>query len=81
MYAIRSYYVDSTIGDLLEDENAMKYVDDLLKNNPIFQEPVEEEGAASKSAITLEMKKAMFQDMPIRGALSFGDGSVSAEDP
>ncbi len=74
------YTLDSTIGDLLEDEKAMKYVDGLLKNSPIFQEPEEEEGAASKSAISLEMKKAMFQDMPIRGALSFGDGTVSVKE-
>ncbi len=74
-----TYTLDTTIGDLMEDEYAKQYIGELMKGSLFasgdMETESEEEGALSK-----EMMLAMIKYMPIRGTLSFGDGSVSRED-
>ena len=74
-----TYTMDSTIGDLMEDENAKQYIGELMKGSLFasgdLEQETEEEGALSK-----EMMLAMIKYLPIRGTLSFGDGSVSRDD-
>jgi beta-glucosidase len=73
------YTMDSTIGDLMEDPFASQYIGELMKGSFFasgdMEESLEEEGAISK-----EMMMAMMKYMPIRGAISFGNGTVRRED-
>jgi beta-glucosidase len=71
--------MDSTIGDLMEDPFASQYIGELMKGSLFssgdMEESLEEEGAISK-----EMMMAMMKYMPIRGTISFGNGTVRRED-
>lgn len=73
------YTMDSTIGDLMEDEHSKQYIGELMKGSLFASEDLvqdnEEEGALSK-----EMMLAMIKYLPIRGTISFGNGTVSRED-
>jgi beta-glucosidase len=77
------YTMDSTIGDLMDDPDASKYVNELLKGSVFFsteEKDTHSENSAASEAISKEMMMAMMKYMPIRGSLSFGNGSVSRED-
>jgi beta-glucosidase len=77
------YTMDSTIGDLMDDPVASKYVDELLKGSVFFsteENDTESDNSAASEAISQEMMMAMMKFMPIRGSISFGNGSVSRED-
>jgi beta-glucosidase len=75
--------MDSTIGDLMDDPDASKYVNELLKGSVFFsteEKDTHSENSAASEAISKEMMMAMMKYMPIRGSISFGNGSVSRED-
>ena len=72
------YTLDTTCGDLMQDEEAWKLVMpymqlDMLQIN-------EDEQAAAAEAITREMNEAMLRYMPLRGMLSFGGGKCTMQD-
>jgi beta-glucosidase len=73
------YTLDTTIGDLMEDEKAKQYIGELMKGSFFAGGDVEVE-AEGDGAISKEMIMAMIKYLPIRGTLSFGNGSVSRED-
>jgi beta-glucosidase len=73
------YTLDSTIGDLMEDENAKQYIGEIMKGSLFAAGDMEAE-AEGEGAISKEMMLAMMKYMPIRGTISFGNGSVSRED-
>lgn len=74
-----TYTLDSTIGDIMDEPQAKQYVEELMKGSILFHEEPKEESAASE-AISQEMMMAMMKYMPLRGAISFGNGAVTPED-
>ncbi|QHQ63232.1 glycosyl hydrolase [Anaerocolumna sedimenticola] len=74
------YTLDSTIGDIMEDPKAKQYINELMKGSVLFSARSEEDNSAASKAISQEMMMAMMKFMPIRGMISFGNGSVSMED-
>jgi len=73
------YTMDSTIGDIMEDPYANQYIGELMKGSIFGQDDIEE-SSDSEGAISKEMMMAMVKYMPIRGTISFGNGTVSKED-
>lgn len=74
----RFYTLDSTVGDLMEDPIARQQIEQLMKNNVIFDAAKEEDaGSTESAALSPEMMAAMMQYMPVRGAVSFGGGNYS----
>ena len=74
----RSYTLDSTVGDLMEDPIARQQIEQLMQNNVIFDAAKEEDaGSTESAALSPEMMAAMMQYMPVRGAVSFGGGNYS----
>ena len=74
------YTLDTTIGDIMEDPKAKQYINELMKGSVLFSAGSEEDNSAASKAISQEMMMAMMKFMPIRGMISFGNGSVSMED-
>ncbi|WMJ87075.1 glycoside hydrolase family 3 C-terminal domain-containing protein [Anaerocolumna sp. MB42-C2] len=74
------YTTDTTIGDLMEDPKAKKYIDDLMKGSVLFSAEPEESNSSASEALSQDMLMAMMKYLPIRGVISFGDGSVTMED-
>jgi beta-glucosidase len=76
------YSMDSTLGDLMEDPYAAQFVNEFLKGSVFFspEQAEEEQKSAGDETITKEMMMAMLKYMPIRGSISFGNGSQSRED-
>ncbi|MBB2182445.1 glycoside hydrolase family 3 C-terminal domain-containing protein [Lachnospiraceae bacterium MD1] len=74
-----TYTMNTTIGDIMEDEYAKQYIGELMKGSMLTlgdtEQDSEEEGAVSK-----EMTMAMIKYSPIRGILSFGTGEISIEE-
>jgi beta-glucosidase len=73
------YTMDSTIGDLMEDPYASQYIGELMKGS-FFASGDMEDSAEEEGAISKEMMMAMMKYMPIRGTISFGNGTVRRED-
>jgi beta-glucosidase len=73
------YTMDSTIGDIMEDPFAKQYIGELMKGSFFASEDLEQ-AAEEEGAISKEMMLAMMKYMPIRGTISFGNGTVSRED-
>ena len=73
------YTMDSTIGDIMEDPYTNQYIGELMKGSIFGQDDIEE-SSDSEGAISKEMMMAMVKYMPIRGTISFGNGTVSKED-
>lgn len=74
------YTLDSTVGDMMEDTYAKQYLNKLMKGNPFMEGSLSESDGGSESAISQEMRMAMLKYMPVRGTISFGDGSTTIED-
>lgn len=72
------YTLDSIIDDVMQDHHAKRFLEQLIKDNILFQSAPE--GSAASEAITEEMVAAMFKYMPLRGAVSFSKGKISIED-
>lgn len=71
------YTTDTTMGDVKKDPRAWEIAKTLEKKD-IFGSG--EENSAANEAITAEMNEAMERYMPLRGPVSFGDGSVTMAD-
>ena len=71
------YTTDTTMGDVKKDPRAWE-IAKVLEKKDLFGSG-DEESAASE-AITGEMNEAMMRYMPLRGPVSFGDGSVTMAD-
>lgn len=77
----KSYTLDSTLGDILEDSEAMEVLGSIINSYMDQQISASETGnEASKEAISMDMIKAMIQYMPLRGLLSFAAGKFTRED-
>lgn len=77
----KSYTLDSTLGDILEDPEAMEVLGSIINSYMDQQISTSETGnEASKEAISMDMIKAMIQYMPLRGLLSFTAGKFTRED-
>lgn len=70
------YSMDTTIGDMADDPKAKCYIDSLLKDNVLFTVESEKENSTAFDAMMI----AMMKYMPIRGLMSFGNGSISVKD-
>lgn len=74
-----TYTLDSTLGDILEDPDAMKVLGSLV--NVYTQSQQTQEGSdAAREAITADMTNAMIRFMPLRGLLSFAGDLFSREE-
>jgi beta-glucosidase len=73
------YTMDSTIGDLMEDPYTNQYIGELMKGSLFALEDMVQ-SSDKEGAISKEMMLAMVKYMPIRGTVSFGNGTVSRED-
>lgn len=71
------YTLNTTLGDIMENPKAAEYVKELMKGS--FLEEKKEESSVAAEAISEEMTMAMMKYMPIRGALSFGNGKLTYE--
>lgn len=79
---VRSYHLNSTLGDIMGDEEAMAHIGPYLKEiESVFGGDGEEEGYVEKneSAITDEMKMAMIRDLPVRNLTAFSGGQVTTD--
>lgn len=70
------YHLDSTLGDIKKDPKAKAVIEELMKRLNSVDGGEEEENSAASEAITAEMQEAMQRYMPIRGILSFNNGTV-----
>ncbi|MBQ8591234.1 MAG: glycoside hydrolase family 3 C-terminal domain-containing protein [Lachnospiraceae bacterium] len=75
------YTLNSLVGDILEDEHAKVYFENIFQQyNEMKAAEAEAAGtSAGAEAITEDMEAAMFQNMPLRGFISFSDGKVTRE--
>ncbi len=71
------YTTDTTMGDVRKDPKAWEIAKTLVTKD-LFGSG--EEGSAASEAISNEMNEAMSRDMPLRGPVSFGGGTVSMGD-
>lgn len=72
-----SFTPNSTFGDLLEIEGAAEIIAPLLAALGSLNSS--SGGDDEEGAISSKMLEAMLRDMPLRGAISFGDGSMNHE--
>ena len=70
------YHLDSTLGDIKKDPKAKAVIEELMKRLNSVDGGEEEENSVASEAITAEMQEAMQRYMPIRGILSFNNGTV-----
>lgn len=74
----KTYTLDTTVGDIMDNPKAAQKVQDLLK---IMSKVLG--GGSSEveaEAISEEMVAAMMKYMPLRGIISFGNGQISREE-
>ena len=74
----RHYTMDSIFMDIMADPKAAPVMREFMRRNKgIFGHQEQENGSDSaKEAITADMKTAMINYMPLRGAFSFGNASA-----
>ena len=76
----KHYTMDTIFMDLMADPEAMEVMQPMMGAIQRALTPGSEDvSAAAAEAITEEMNLAMMKYMPLRGALSFGGGSVTRE--
>ena len=82
MKKIKKIYDDnSTVGDLFSHKETAAIIKPLMdryEQHDIME--TTDEAAAANEAITEEMNAAMYQNMPLRQILSFGNGVSSHEE-
>ena len=71
------YTTDTTMGDVKKDPRAWEIAKELVKNDLFGSGDAD---SAANEAISNEMNEAMMRYMPLRGPVSFGDGSVTMAD-
>ena len=76
----KHYTMDTIFMDLMADPEAMEVMQPMMGAIQQALTPGSEDvSAAAAEAITEEMNLAMMKYMPLRGALSFGGGSITRE--
>ena len=76
----KHYTMDTIFMDLMADPEAMEVMQPMMGAIQRALTPGSEDvSAAAAEAITEEMNLAMMKYMPLRGALSFGGGSITRE--
>ena len=76
----KHYTMDTIFMDLMADPEAMEVMQPMMGAIQRALSPgSEDKSAAAAEAITEEMNLAMMKYMPLRGALSFGGGSITRE--
>ena len=70
------YSMDSIIMDIMADPKAAAVLKPLMDAIKSTLHPQHDGDAAAREAISDDMTMAMLQYMPLRGALSFGGGSI-----
>ena len=76
----KHYTMDTIFMDLMADPEAMEVMQPMMGAIQRALTPgSEDKSAAAAEAITEEMNLAMMKYMPLRGALSFGGGSITRE--
>ena len=70
------YDADSIFMDILKDPRAVSVMKPLLDQMTATFRNEDDESSAASEAITQDMNLAMMNYMPLRGILSFGDGSL-----
>lgn len=76
----KHYTMDTIFMDLMADPEAMEVMQPMIGAIQRALTPgSEDKSAAAAEAITEEMNLAMMKYMPLRGALSFGGGSITRE--
>ncbi len=76
----RHYTLDTIFLDLMADPDAVEVLKPYLSDIKRAMTPgSEDKSEAAAEAITEAMNMAMLNYMPLRGALSFGNGLISAE--
>lgn len=75
------FTINSTFGDILKNSEAKAMIQPLIDAafDTIGGSDAEDDAAATE-AISSEMQEAMLRYMPLRGAISFGDGVVTHEE-
>lgn len=72
----RFYSMDSIIMDIMADPKAVKVLKPMMDAIQSTLHPQHDGDEAAREAISDDMTMAMLQYMPLRGALSFGGGSI-----
>lgn len=72
----RFYSMDSIIMDIMADPKAASVLKPLMDGIKSTLHPQETSGEAAREAVSDDMTMAMLNYMPLRGALSFGGGTI-----
>lgn len=70
---------NSTFGDIMKNPAAAKVIAPLLEQVKAQFAGDKDKDSAASEAITDEMNQAMLNDMPLRGILSFGGGTLTED--
>ncbi|MDC7222320.1 MAG: glycoside hydrolase family 3 C-terminal domain-containing protein [Spirochaetales bacterium] len=70
------YDMNTLVGDLLREPDKAGLIKDFLKAMEQVFSSTSEGDSASDEAVTEDMKRAMFDNMPLRNFISFGGGKV-----
>lgn len=71
------FNMDSALGDILEHPRGKEFVKELMKGNRFFDEDILESKEAGANSVNIFSE--MLKYLPVRGAIGFGDGSVTLE--
>jgi len=77
----RNYHLNTTIGDIMDDEEATAHIAPFLKEiESVFGDTSGESYVEkNESAITEEMKMAMIRDLPVRNLTAFSGGMITTD--
>lgn len=75
----KKFHVNSTFGDIMNDENGRKLIAPFADSITGALAPTDDESDVAKSAVSREMMAAMLRDMPLRSMVSFSGGKVDEE--
>lgn len=71
---------DTLFMDLKKNPKAMQAFSSLMEKMMKIFSPDESKSTAASEAVTAEMEAAMFENMPLRGLVSFGNGAISYDE-
>lgn len=74
------YTLDTTFGDVMENEKAAAAIHKFMEGSELFASPEEKgESDVAAEAISAEMQEAMMRYMPLRGMISFSGGAMTLD--
>ena len=71
------YTTDSIMEDVLKNPKAKEMVMKMMEGSASFIPEEAEEGSSGAEAISMEMQEAMMRYMPLRGAVGFGNATMT----